>query len=386
MADTVSITAGSGTVIGTDEVTIGGTAQHLQRIKLYDGTNGGTGAAAVTTAGALKVDLVAHTANSVAVKVDGSAVTQPVSGTVTANAGSGTFTVDSELPAAAALADNAATPTAPAVGAFGMLYDGSTWDLARGDATNGALVNLGSNNDVSVSGTVTVDSELPAAAALADNTANPTVPAVGAFPHWYDGSTWDRALGNATDGLLVNLGSNNDVTQGTASNLKVEPAGNIAHDSADSGNPIKIGAKAVSALAGATLVAANDRTDLHGDLDGALLGGRMVPLGDIKTERISDTSGSSTAFSTFSAVSLTRNYVTAIAVYNANTITSGYVDLRDGPGGSILWTMPAPKGGGSILAFDPPLRQPTTNTALAYDVSGAISTLYVSVNGFQSKL
>lgn len=34
--------------------------------------------------------------------------------------------------------------------------------------------------------------ELPAAAALADNTANPTVPAVAAHLMCYDGSTWDR--------------------------------------------------------------------------------------------------------------------------------------------------------------------------------------------------
>lgn len=31
-------------------------------------------------------------------------------------------------------------------------------------------------------------------------------------PSWYNGSTWDRAKGDATDGLLVNLGSNNDVS------------------------------------------------------------------------------------------------------------------------------------------------------------------------------
>lgn len=42
MADTVQITAGAGTVIGTDEVTIGATAQHVQRVKLVDGTDGGT--------------------------------------------------------------------------------------------------------------------------------------------------------------------------------------------------------------------------------------------------------------------------------------------------------------------------------------------------------
>ena len=53
---------------------------------------------------------------------------------------------------------------------------------------------------------LSVDSELPAAALLADNTTNPTITSVGAYPHWFDGTTWDRAQGSSTDGLLVNLG------------------------------------------------------------------------------------------------------------------------------------------------------------------------------------
>lgn len=56
MADTVQITAGSGTVIGTDEVTIGGTLQHVQRVKLVDGTDGGTDLLAGTAARGLNVD------------------------------------------------------------------------------------------------------------------------------------------------------------------------------------------------------------------------------------------------------------------------------------------------------------------------------------------
>lgn len=56
MGDTVPITAGSGTTIGTDEVTIGGTAQHLQRVKLFDGTDGGTDAIPGTAARGLSVD------------------------------------------------------------------------------------------------------------------------------------------------------------------------------------------------------------------------------------------------------------------------------------------------------------------------------------------
>lgn len=53
---------------------------------------------------------------------------------------------------------------------------------------------------------------VPVGSALADDTANPTVYLHGSCILWYDGSTWDRARGNSTDGLLVNLGTNNDVT------------------------------------------------------------------------------------------------------------------------------------------------------------------------------
>lgn len=226
-----------------------------------------------------------------------------------------TGTVDTELPTAAVLADNTANPTAPAVASFLLVWDGSTWDRLPGTAVDGALVNLGSNNDVTVTGTITanlgtigsaataakqdteiaslaslvtqtdgieaslvsilakiiaapateakqdtantslasidagtpaalgqavmadsqpvviasnqtavpvsltsttitgaVDTELPAAAALADNAANPTAPAVGAFGMVWDGSTWDRLPGSSTDGALVNMGANNDVT------------------------------------------------------------------------------------------------------------------------------------------------------------------------------
>jgi hypothetical protein len=59
-----------------------------------------------------------------------------------------------------------------------------------------------------VTGTVTIDSELPAASALADNTSNPTTPSVAAFIMCYDGSTWDRCTQGTTteatqDGALT---------------------------------------------------------------------------------------------------------------------------------------------------------------------------------------
>lgn len=79
MADNVAVTAGSGTTIGADEVVDGtlGTVK-VQYVKLMDGTLDGTTKGVIGAAG-LKVDLSGTAANSTAVKVDNSAVTQPVS-------------------------------------------------------------------------------------------------------------------------------------------------------------------------------------------------------------------------------------------------------------------------------------------------------------------
>lgn len=56
--------------------------------------------------------------------------------------GTTTQPVDSELPTAAALSENMANPTAPAVGAFGMVFDGTTWDRLPGTSAEGADVDV----------------------------------------------------------------------------------------------------------------------------------------------------------------------------------------------------------------------------------------------------
>lgn len=89
---------------------------------------------------------------------------------------------------------------------------------AAGDTLQPLSVDASNYLNVNVAaGSLTVDSEFPAAAAITDNFANPTTTSVMAMGMWYDGSAWDRALGDSTDGLLVNLGSNNDVTNTTLS-------------------------------------------------------------------------------------------------------------------------------------------------------------------------
>ena len=77
MANNVPITAGSGTTVGTDDC--GGV--HISLVKLVDSTEDSTTRTGIA-ASPLQVSLANHAANATAVKVDGSAVTQPVSGTV----------------------------------------------------------------------------------------------------------------------------------------------------------------------------------------------------------------------------------------------------------------------------------------------------------------
>ena len=85
----------------------------------------------------------------------------------------------------------------------------------------------------------------------------------------------------------------------TVSTVSTLTGGGVAHDGADSGNPIKVGARAVSTLATATMVSAADRTDAISDLDGAHVVRGQCPLGDVTSERVTDTGGTSTAFSNF---------------------------------------------------------------------------------------
>ena len=56
-----------------------------------------------------------------------------------------------------------------------------------------------------ITGTVTADTELPVAAALADATANPTTPLVGSALEIFNGTTWDRARGDIANGLDVDV-------------------------------------------------------------------------------------------------------------------------------------------------------------------------------------
>jgi hypothetical protein len=132
-------------------------------------------------------------------------------------------------------------------------------------------------------------------------------------------------------------------------------------------------------------VASGDRSDFVTDLDGALVVRLTHSSGDILSQRTSNTDGAATALSTFGATAGSYNNVTAIVVYNSSA-TAGFVDFTDGSGGTVLWTMPLPAGGGSVISSPDVLFRTSANTGLFFDVSAALSTVYISVSGHKSKV
>ena len=157
-----------------------------------------------------------------------------------------------------------------------------------------------------------------------------------------------------------------------------------SHDTGAGSTVQLVGGYATNNVEGLTQVGAGDATRLTTDLNGCIITRPHTTLEEIISERISDTAGTSTNFTNFAAGGAgVHNYVTTISVMNTSA-TDGYVDIRDGSAGSVLFTVPAPAGGGSVINLPVPLKG-AANTALAYDVSGALSTVYLSVVGFQAQ-
>lgn len=306
MADNVNLTAGDGTIIaGSDKISgvdyprvkanwgPDGTINDTDvasgkpfpvQLRGSDGTDRSnalpvtltsttiTGTAAVTQSGTWTVQ-PGNTANTTAWKVDGSAVTQPVSGTVTANAGSGTLAV---------------------------------------------------------------------------------------------------SLASVPSHAVTNAGT--FATQSASS-------GDVAHDAVDSGNPVKVGFKATTALSGLTLVASADRTDAFAGVDGVQIVRPHCNLEDIVTGNATNTDGTSTQCIAAQSSGI-KTYLTSIVLCNTSA-TAITVDIKDGT--TVKISLPLPAGSGCV--YNPPIPIPgTAATAWNFDGSAAATTVTCSMVGFKSKV
>lgn len=223
---------------------------------------------------------------------------------------------------------------------------------------DGVLVNLGANNDVTVtSGTVTAN--------LAAGTNNIGDVDVLTLPTLPAGTNYVGKV-RLTDGT-------NDASVTSAGSLYV--GGSTAHDIADAGNPIKNGFRARST--NITAIASDDRSDQIGTLHGfAGVQPYAIPQASL-TGTASSTGTGDTAVIAAQGAGVTIN-VTSLMIYN-DSATNTYVNIKDGTTTRLVVAAPA-KGGGNIsLPF--PLRI-TANTALNFASASAVTTMYVSAVGF----
>jgi len=149
-------------------------------------------------------------------------------------------------------------------------------------------------------------------------------------------------------------------------------AGDIAHDAADSGNPVSMGGIARSAL---TSVAALDRVKSVFDLQGRQIVRANAPRGLRVTNTITLTSTTETTL--LAAAASTFHDLTKLWISNTSA-TAVRVDFRDTTAGAVRfsWYVPAGQPVGFTDSNDP-IEQASVNTNWTAQLSAAVTDVRI---------
>lgn len=188
--------------------------------------------------------------------------------------------------------------------------------------------------------------------------------------------------GAAATAQRVSLANDSTGVLATVSTVTTLANGQTAHDSAISGSPLRIGARAETALSGITLVADGDATDLHAGVDGVLITRPHCNLEDLVSGVASNTDGASTEVIATAGAGI-KQYLTSCTLVNTSA-SMIYVEIKSGA--TVRWRFPVPATGGVTHNWDPPLAPNAANEAWNMDGSAAATTLYGSAAGFKSKV
>jgi hypothetical protein len=154
--------------------------------------------------------------------------------------------------------------------------------------------------------------------------------------------------------------------------------GNVAHDIADTGNPVKVGGVARST--DPSVVASGDRTHFLTDLIGRLVvSPYSIPENTLSgvTSAITNTSDTAVIAAQGAGV---RIYVTQMVVLNTSG-TATLVNIKDGT--TTIYTVNAPATSGQIaLTFPVPLRL-AANNALNVACGTTAANVIVSASGYK---
>lgn len=188
----------------------------------------------------------------------------------------------------------------------------------------------------------------------------------------------DNSGNEITSWAVTQSGTWNIGTVTTITNT-VGVAGNVAHDSADSGNPVKVGGQAITSER--TAVANGDRSDFVTDVTGKQI---ILPYSNPEnfisgsTSSITSTSNTSVIAAQGSGV---RIYVTQLLVTNSHATVSTFVNIKDGTT-TIYTGFALANGGGFSVTLLTPLKL-TANTALNAACETTGSSVRVSACGYK---
>ena len=280
--------------------------------------------------------------------------------------------VSSALPSGAATSANQSTVIGHLDGVEGLLttIDSDTSNLSVvGGGTEAAAIRVTIANNST--GVLSVD----------DNGGSLTVDGTVAATQ---SGTWN--VGSITTLPSIPAGSNNigdvDIASGTVTTVTTLTGGGVAHDSADSGNPHKVGGRARTS--DVTAVANDDRIDqIHDSLGAQVVRPYALHENLVSgaTSAITDTTSTSVIAS---AGASTRNYITSVLVTNSHATVGTTVTITDGSGGTALYRgYAAPVGGGFAVSFPTPLRG-SAATAVHAVCGTTGSNVYVSASGYKA--
>ncbi len=409
----IQITEGTGKTIATESIS----SVEYQKVKLIDSTASSTTGTGVA-ANPLQVSLANTAANGTAIKVDGSAVTQPVSLTSTTITGtvaatqSGTWTVQPGNTAnTTAWKVDGSAVTQPVSGSLTTVstvtnlaqMNGVAISLNTGVRDTGTQrVTIATNDVVPVSdnsGSLTVDYattgsgtatgalrvELPTNGTGVIATVGAVTAITNALPA---GSALigkvglDQTTPGTTNAVsLAQIGGTTILNGGVAGSQSI--GGTVATNVAINANPLNLGAQAVSSENSAVTTAR--QVQLVADLVGKLI---VLPYSNpenfVSGAITSAMTGTTTTSLIAAPASGLRNYITQITVSNSHATVGTDVIIQDGSGGTTLYTIPAAAVyGGASITFPTPLRQPTTATAIYCANVTTGSSTKVSASGYK---
>lgn len=254
-------------------------------------------------------------------------------------------------------------PTGAATSALQTQPGVDIGDVTVNNAAGASAVNVqDGGNSITVDGTVTVG----------------TVPApLSTTGGGTEATALRVTLANDSTGLVSvdDNGTTLTVDSPTASLFKTEPAGNVAHDAADSGNPIKIGG--IARQANPTAVTALDRADLYMDDLGRPCVRLYVPR-DLVTQQTTTISASTAETTILTAVASTFLDVTSIIAINTSA-TALRIDIRDATAGTVRMALYLPAGDTRGFVFQVPAPQTAVNNNWTAQCSASVTDVRIFV-------